>query len=76
MAVAADLHRDFLIPDEALAPPTTENFPDDARLFFCVKQVCLKFLLLSISECKKQWQILKKIFEQCWLFIIEVLKLT
>ena len=34
MAVAADFHRDFLIPEQ-LSCPTTQKFCDDLRLFFC-----------------------------------------
>ena len=35
MAVAADFHRDFLIPEQYTTCPTTQNICDDLRLFFC-----------------------------------------
>ena len=39
MAVAADLHRDFLIPERARAPDNEYGFPysDELRLFFCIQ---------------------------------------
>jgi len=43
MAVAADFHRDFLIPEQyrhAVRPTTRGAFPrDELRLFFCVQQL-------------------------------------
>ena len=36
MAVAADLHRNFLIPEDIIEYPRQRTFsPDDLRLFFC-----------------------------------------
>ncbi len=36
MAVAADLHRDFLNPEDIIKYPRQRAFtPDDLRLFFC-----------------------------------------
>jgi hypothetical protein len=35
MAVAADFHRDFLIPEDILYPRQRTFSPDGMRLFFC-----------------------------------------
>ena len=60
MAVAADSHRDFLIPEKVIVtPPTTgQNAPDEPCLFFCVLIVSHRAPIVnpSVEKCKKTFK--------------------
>ena len=63
MAVVADSHRDFLIPEEVIVtPPTTgQNAHDEPCLFFCALIVShpVKLVKSSVEKCKKCSKIAK-----------------
>ena len=57
MAVAAESHRDFLIPERILMRPTTNTLYSDAMcLFFCgniISHICEAFNPFYISASKR-----------------------
>ena len=66
MAVAEDLHLDFLIPEYAKAYPTTDvTASDELRLFFCSIYFSIFLCVLQVVASKKssKWLVLIRKFD-------------